>query len=107
MHHELPARPDLEWYRKQAKGLLRAFERGEQQALERVRSRAGRSPDGCFGLSDAQWLIARELGYRSWSELKILIESRRRCTLRAVRSASTGCVMAPSEEARARMGRAG
>jgi len=105
MHQELPARPDLDWYRKQAKDLLRAFERGEEQALERVRSRAGRSPDARFGLSDAQWLIARELGYRTWGELKTLIESRRRYTPERFERFD-GLLMA-FEEARATWGERG
>ena len=38
LHHELPARLDLEWYRKQAKALVRAYGAGE---AERRRARRG------------------------------------------------------------------
>ena len=76
MEYELPARPDLDWYRKQAKELLRTFERGEPEARARVR-RQGAEP-GRFALGNAQWVVARELGCRSWSELKTLVEGERR-----------------------------
>jgi hypothetical protein len=78
VQHELPARPDLGWYRKQAKDLLDAFTRGDEETIERVRRPEGRRAAGRFVLADAQWVIARELGYRSWVELKRLVESRRR-----------------------------
>jgi SAM-dependent methyltransferase len=53
MSEALPARPDLEWYRKAAKALLR-----EQ-----------RSSDSAAKLSDAQLAIARESGFASWRSL--------------------------------------
>ena len=39
-HSELPAHPDLEYYRKQAKHLLRSYEAGDAAA----RARAAASP---------------------------------------------------------------
>jgi hypothetical protein len=78
MPHELPAHPDLDWYRKQAKDLLDAFARGDEEAIERVRRPEGRRAPERFVLGDAQWVIASELGYRSWAELKRLVERRRR-----------------------------
>ena len=35
-HSELPARPDLEYYRKQAKHLLRSYEAGDAAARDRA-----------------------------------------------------------------------
>ena len=41
MHHELPARLDLEWYRKQAKELVRAWRERDPEAVERVEEALG------------------------------------------------------------------
>ena len=41
MHHELPARLDLEWYRKDAKALVRAFGAGEPDAVARAEEALG------------------------------------------------------------------
>lgn len=71
---ELPARPSLEQYKKQAKDLLKSYRAGNGEALarvgqhylparKRVRKAGPRSP---FGLTDAQWVIAREHGFESW-----------------------------------------
>src|SRR3954467_13613327 len=69
----LPDRPDLDQYRKQAKGLLRAWRSGDPEAIARItthhprlRSR-GASPDAAFQLADAQLVIAREHGDDSWT----------------------------------------
>src|SRR6185503_6474128 len=70
---QLPLRPNLEQYRKQAKDLMKEVEHSSQSALERFRHyhpRVQRNPD--FGatikLSDAQLVIAREHGFESWPE---------------------------------------
>jgi hypothetical protein len=65
----LPARPDLEFERKQAKKLLARLRRGDPESLARARS-ANRSladtPPDTLKLADAQLTIAREYGFRSW-----------------------------------------
>src|SRR5215204_838980 len=65
----LPARPDLEYERKQAKYLLRDAKRGVPDALARLRAQnrslASAKPDE-IKLADAQLAIAREYGFRSW-----------------------------------------
>ena len=76
MHHELPARLDLEWYRKQAKQLVRAWRVHDAQVVERVEEVLGERAHDRFGLSDAQWVIASEHGYRSWAEFKQWIATR-------------------------------
>ena len=76
MHHELPARLDLEWYRKQAKELVRAWRERDRDAVERVEEALGERAHERFGLSDAQWVIASEHGHRSWAEFRRWVETR-------------------------------
>jgi hypothetical protein len=68
----LPARPNLEFERKQAKQLLAQLRKGAPDALARIhakhRASTGKSPDE-FQLSDAQFTIAREYGFSSWPRL--------------------------------------
>ena len=69
----LPARPNLEFERKQAKKLLGALQEGRRlEALARVhaklKERRETKPDE-FQLSDAQFTIAREYGFTSWPRL--------------------------------------
>jgi ankyrin repeat protein len=64
----LPARPDLEQQRKLAKELLAAFRRGDAEARARVRAAL---PDKqTIVLGDAQYVLAREYGFKSWVALK-------------------------------------
>jgi len=78
----LPDRPDLDQLRTQAKELKRAFERGEQSAIDRILEShpkfAGRPADRIEGwrlsLRDAQATIARELGFTSWKALLAEVE---------------------------------
>jgi hypothetical protein len=68
---ELPPRPDLDQYRKQAKDLLRDGRAGEPGALQRLTAwrRGGRhagSGRGGLSLADAQFVLAREHGFASW-----------------------------------------
>src|SRR5215208_2960426 len=62
----------LEQQKKRAKELLRAFRCGEQSAAERFRRHCPESSSGDAGprLNDAQHVIARENGFRSWTDLK-------------------------------------
>lgn len=68
----LPARPNLEFERKQAKKLLRQLRKGDPDALTRVRAKLKQSAETKpedFQLSDAQFTIAREYGFTSWPRL--------------------------------------
>jgi hypothetical protein len=75
MHHELPNRLDLNWYRAQAKALLRAYRSGDQDASERFTSAIGSRPR--ISLVDAQHVIALEHGYARWGDFKAWLETRR------------------------------
>lgn len=74
----LPARPSLEFERKQARRLLRQLHAGDPEALDRVRAKLqrahDRSPDE-FRLADAQFTIAREYGFSSWPKLTEYFET--------------------------------
>jgi uncharacterized protein len=67
----LPARPDLEQLRHQAKDLLRQANRGEAEALARIHAVSVR-----LILASAQLAIAREHGLESWPKLKREVERR-------------------------------
>jgi hypothetical protein len=78
----LPKQPHIEIPKRQARELLTLFRAGDPEALERVRQRHPKikkakfeqsTPRGAssdFKVADAQLVIAREYGYRSWSQLK-------------------------------------
>ena len=69
----LPERADLEQQRKLAKDLLAAFREGDSEAHARVRAEL---PDKeRIVLSDAQFVLAREYGFKNWSELAAHIEA--------------------------------
>ncbi len=76
-HFELPAHPDLEYYRKQAKHLLRSYEAGDAAARDRVAEVLGDRAAERFLLSDAQFVLAQEHGFRTWAEFRADIESQR------------------------------
>ena len=73
MSRELPAKPNLEHLRKQAKDLLREFERGEPAAIERLRP-ISLSTSAKPRLADAQHIVARDHGFVSWPKLKQHVE---------------------------------
>ena len=75
MSRNLPARPNLEHLKKQAKDLLRNFEQRDPVALDLFRSLASVSLPRRPKLADAQHVIAREYGFSSWSKLKQHVES--------------------------------
>jgi hypothetical protein len=75
-HFELPAHPDLEYYRKQAKHLLRSYEAGEAAARDRAAEVLGNRAAERFLLSDAQFVLAQEHGFRTWAEFRADIQSR-------------------------------
>jgi ankyrin repeat protein len=85
----IPARPSLEFDRKQARALLEAARRADPDAMARLRAHHPRflarfparfrSPDARIpdvALHDAQLVIAREYGFPSWPRWKHFVESR-------------------------------
>jgi hypothetical protein len=76
-HFELPAHPDLEYYRKQAKHLQRSYEAGDAAARDRAAEVLGDRAAERFLLSDAQFVLAQEHGFRTWAEFRADIQSQR------------------------------
>ena len=76
-HAGLPAHPDLEYYRKQAKHLLRSYEAGDAAARDRAAEVLGDRAAGRFLLSDAQFVLAQEHGFRTWAEFRADIQNQR------------------------------
>lgn len=77
MKRELPARPDIEQLKHQAKDLLKSSRSGELAAIERIRNshpRAAEIETATVRLSDAQLVIAREYGFESWPKLKTAVD---------------------------------
>lgn len=70
MTSALPARPDLEHLRRQAKNLLRQARTGEPDALARLDAHASGLPPA---VASTQLVIAREHGFASWAQLKALV----------------------------------
>jgi ankyrin repeat protein len=68
---DLPARPDLDQLRHQAKDLLHAAQRGNPAAAARINAVSDR-----LILSTAQLALAREYGFASWARLKLEVERR-------------------------------
>lgn len=83
MRKDLPARPNLEHLKAQAKDLLDAFRRGDREARDRFRDAlpAARGADDAAlvalepALHDAQSVLAREYGFPSWAALRAHVES--------------------------------
>jgi hypothetical protein len=71
MVQQLPDSPSLEHLRNQAKALLEAFRAGDGNAVHRVRFFSSTEP---FKLAHAQFVIAREYGFQSWTRLKARVE---------------------------------
>ena len=67
----LPARPDLDQLRHQAKDLLHAAQHGDSGAIARISAVSDR-----VTLSSAQLALAREYGFPSWAKLKLEVERR-------------------------------
>jgi Ankyrin repeats (3 copies) len=78
----LPARPDLDQYRKQAKDLLKRARAGDDEAWHRItahhpRYAAERRRDPpALALADVQLVIAREHGIASWPKFVQEVEWR-------------------------------
>lgn len=73
MPKELPAVPNLEHLKKQAKALLRDYQQSSADAVERLRPLV--TAEGEVKLADAQRAIAREYGFASWRRLKEHVEA--------------------------------
>jgi ankyrin repeat protein len=67
----LPARPDLDQLRHQAKDLLSAAKAGDAAAAGRIRVVSGQ-----LTLASAQLAIARDYGFASWPQLKAGVQER-------------------------------
>src|ERR1700753_2264174 len=68
---ELPARPNLEYLKKQARLLLRGSLQAESAAIHRFREAQGALITAAPKLADAQHVIAREYGFDNWANLKV------------------------------------
>src|SRR5687768_12935078 len=75
MPADLPAHPSLEHLKNQAKELLRAYRRGDPDALARFRAAGIPSAGAAPKLVDAQRLVARDYGFASWAKLKARVTS--------------------------------
>ncbi len=75
MSRQLPAKPNLEHLKKQAKELLRDFQQGKPDAIELFRVFALDSAPSHAKLADAQHVLARDYGFASWPRLKERVES--------------------------------
>ena len=77
---DLPARPNLEQYKKQAKDLAKSCAAADSGALDRVRRHHPRfqnlhsSHPQRVSLTDAQLVLAREHGFESWPKFAKHIE---------------------------------
>ena len=74
----LPERANLEQLKKQAKSLLAAARSQEPNAIQRFEAvLIGRSlKSEAIALHDAQFVLAREYGFKSWNEMKEEVEER-------------------------------
>jgi ankyrin repeat protein len=66
----LPARPDLQQLKRQAKELLAAFAAGDALAAAEVSAHLHGGDPATFALHDAQFVLARSYGFDSWPKLK-------------------------------------
>lgn len=82
---QLPARPNLEQYKKQAKDLLKSHSAAEPDALARIKRHhpslhklsAAEISSTHFTLTDAQLILAREHSFESWPKFAAYIETQR------------------------------
>jgi len=68
---ELPARPNLDHLKKQARLLLRGSLQAEPAAIDRFREVQVQLATATPKLADAQHVIAREYGFDNWANLKV------------------------------------
>jgi hypothetical protein len=74
---EMPERPHIDKFRRQARTLQRAVRAGDPDAVARVTLQGGAVPDDTSGfqLSAAQLVVAREYGFASWPQLTRHLET--------------------------------
>src|SRR5215470_7447966 len=65
---KLPARPSLEFLRKQAKKLAHGIAAGDEAAIARARAQLPRA-ELPLSQRDAQLVLAREYGFPGWKDL--------------------------------------
>jgi hypothetical protein len=70
MHHSLHPRANFEALQKEARKLLHDLKREDVTAAQRYRPLELLDGASSAGLADAQYLIARRYGFRSWKKLK-------------------------------------
>ena len=75
MSTSLPERPDFDQLRRQAKELRDTARRGDPHAIERFARHHPSAPQGTVTLAAAQLVIARELGFASWPQLKAAVDA--------------------------------
>lgn len=88
MSQESLKKPNLEYYKKQAKDLLKQWKGKKEEALWRIKwNHIGHEeklisdiPDSPFTLRDAQFVVARENGYENWCRMLEHISSLHRDT---------------------------
>jgi ankyrin repeat protein len=78
MSRQLPANPNLEHLKNQAKDLLHNFQQGDVVAVEQFHSLASLSAPDSPKLADAQHVLARDYGFTSWPKLKQHVDSLKR-----------------------------
>jgi ankyrin repeat protein len=72
---ELPARPNLEHLKKQARQLLRGILQADPPAVDRFREAQVTHATPVPRLAQAQLVIAREYGFDNWANLKAQVET--------------------------------
>jgi len=76
MTRPIPARPNLEFDRKQAKALLDAVKSSQPEARTRFEAHHPRGIPPEPRMADALLVVAREYGFRSWPQWKAFVETR-------------------------------
>ena len=85
----LPARPNLEHLRNQAKDLLKAYRAGQPSALRRFRESSHHLSNLddhelvrlSLSLRDAQRVVATEYGFPDWMSMRTHVERKERATM--------------------------
>ena len=72
---EWPHWPNFNQFKRQAKELLKSYRAGDANAVAEV-ERHEQAPDpAAFALHDAQRVLARSYGFRSWQKLKSYVQT--------------------------------
>src|SRR5215470_12405119 len=104
MSRQLPAKPNLEHLKNQARRLLLSFQQGDAAAKERFASLSTASASSTSGgpkLADALHVIACEYGFASWPKLKGHVESLTRILSPAEMLSAAICASDADRTARA------